>query len=102
MPGSETEEIDAIPLSVVVNSKAPTDLQAFAQRYWELSGVDVESGDPQWRFKTTNLDFALWSGTAHYAAAAGATVTLQDYACGSCDSQALKSSGSIRHLADFP
>jgi hypothetical protein len=89
MPDSEPDETDAIAiaiaLSVVDNPEAPPDLQLFAQQYWELSGVDVDSGEPQWRFKTTNLDFAPWSGTAHYAAAAGAITTAEDYVCGTCD-----------------
>lgn len=85
MPDSESKDADTIALSVVVNSEAPTDIQSFAQQYWELSGVDVDSGEPHWRFKTTNLDFAPWSGTANYAAAAGATATADDYICGTCD-----------------
>jgi hypothetical protein len=85
MSDSEPKETDAVALSVVVNPEAPTQLQSFAQQYWDLSGVDVDTGDPQWRFKTTKLDFALWSGTAHYAAAAGATTTAEDYVCGTCN-----------------
>lgn len=81
----ESEGTSPIPLAVVLNTKAPAGLQDFAQQYWDLSGVDVDSGDPQWRFKTTTLDFARWSGMAHYAAAAGATALVEDYLCGTCD-----------------
>lgn len=85
MPDSEPDGTDSIALLVVVNTEAPTDLQSFARQYWDLSGADVESGKPQWRLKATDLNFAVWSGTAQYAAAAGATATATDYVCGKCD-----------------
>jgi hypothetical protein len=85
MLDSEPDRSDPIAVSVVINPVAPTDLQFFALQYWDLSGVEADSGKPRWRFKTTNLNFAAWSGTAQHAAAAGATAIAIGYVCRSCD-----------------
>jgi hypothetical protein len=84
MPDFDFRETGSIRLTGAVNPDAPPALQSLARWYWELLEVDDESGDLTWRFKTANLDFSLWSGTAHYAAAAGGVAEAEDFVCGTC------------------
>lgn len=81
-----TSSVDppSIDLQVVLNASAPTALQSLGTEYWSLNGIDPDSGDPIWTFRTTDLDFKEWSGTAHYAAAAAVTATAPTYRCGTC------------------
>ncbi|MCU1579805.1 MAG: hypothetical protein JWP19_2009 [Rhodoglobus sp.] len=74
----------SIDLLVVVNADVPSELQAVGLAYWDLRGVDTDSGDPVWTHRTSDTGFKAWSGTAHYAAAAAATATAMGYRCGTC------------------
>jgi hypothetical protein len=81
---SDSDMSAPLGLHVSVNPLAPAAVQAFAEHYWDLLPDLADNGDPQWRFKTSDLNYSLWSGTAYYVAAAGATATANGLACGTC------------------
>ncbi|MEX5637712.1 hypothetical protein [Parafrankia sp. FMc2] len=86
-------------LSIELNPDAPAELQGIGTSYWELDGLDPETGDPVWTHRTRDLDFKVWSGTAHYAAAAAVTATVLEYFCTSCGGElTLTSRQALTHV----
>lgn len=73
-----------IELSLELNPAAPAALQEVGLAYWELVGLDPETGDPVWARRTSDLNHGAWSGTPGYAAAAAVTVTAVGHVCAAC------------------
>ncbi|UZF48415.1 hypothetical protein [Rhodococcus rhodochrous] len=71
-------------LRIVLNDAAPPELREVGKAYWTLVGIDAETGEPRWEHQVSDLPYGTWSGSAHYVAAAAATVTLPDYVCAAC------------------
>ncbi|MGX6508975.1 hypothetical protein [Rhodococcus sp. SJ-2] len=67
-----------------INAYAPTALQDVGIAYWRLDGLDPETGEPVWEHNVGALPYKMWSGGAHYAAAAAVAATLLGYWCASC------------------
>ncbi|KQZ84122.1 hypothetical protein ASD56_08900 [Microbacterium sp. Root166] len=63
---------------------APAELQEIARLYWEHDGLDPYGNGVLWTRKTTEIDFKPWSGTVHYAAAAGGVATSRTFDCPTC------------------
>lgn len=71
-------------LRLEINAYAPTALQDVGIAYWRLAGLDPETGEPIWEQSVSALPYKMWSGGAHYAAAAAVAATLLGYWCASC------------------
>ncbi|MFD6856017.1 hypothetical protein ACFWCF_01515 [Rhodococcus sp. NPDC060090] len=67
-----------------INAYAPTALQDVGIAYWRLEGLEPETGEPIWEQSLSALPYKMWSGGAHYAAAAAVAATLLGYWCASC------------------
>ena len=76
-----------IELRIEPVDAAPEALRLIGIAYWELAGVDADSGDPVWTQRAGELGHELWSGSAHFAAAAGVVATALGYSCESCGGQ---------------
>ncbi|OZD55583.1 hypothetical protein CH252_06930 [Rhodococcus sp. 06-1477-1B] len=63
---------------------APAELQEVARVYWEHDGIDAYSDAVVWTRKTTEINFKPWSGTIHYAAAAGGVASSSTFECQTC------------------
>ncbi|KXX59432.1 hypothetical protein [Rhodococcus sp. LB1] len=73
-----------IDLRIEINSSAPAELQEIGISYWEIVGLDSETGEPVWATKVRELDVTAWANAAHFAAAAAVTATVPDHSCSSC------------------
>jgi hypothetical protein len=88
LPGvANSLDLADVKLGIELNPAAPAALQEIGIAYWDLAGIDPETGDPVWTHRTTGLGYKAWSGTAHYAAAAAVTATASDYACAACEGE---------------
>jgi hypothetical protein len=74
-------------LSIEPNPAAPVALQEIGIAYWDLAGIDPETGNLVWAHRTSDLRFKAWSGTAYHAAAAAVTATVAGYACAACEGE---------------
>lgn len=70
--------------SLALEPGAPDLLQEVARLYWEYDGLDVHTNEVVWTRKVSEIDFKWWSGTAHYAAAAGGVAVSESFACATC------------------
>lgn len=70
-----------------INAYAPAALQDVGIAYWRLEGLDPETGEPVWEQSISALPYRMWSGGAHYAAAAAVAATLLGYWCASCSGE---------------
>lgn len=70
--------------SLALEPSAPDLLQEVARLYWEYDGLDVHTNEILWTRKASEIDFKQWSGTAHYAAAAGGVAVSESFACATC------------------
>lgn len=70
--------------SLALEPSAPDSLQEVALLYWEYDGLDVHTNDILWTRKVSELEFKQWSGTAHYAAAAGGVAVSESFTCATC------------------
>ena len=71
-------------LSLALDVSALSDLQEVARLYWEYDGLDVHTNEVVWTRKVSEIDFKRWSGTAHYAAAAGGVAVSENFTCATC------------------
>lgn len=71
-------------IELTFEDRAPQELRFVAEHYRALLGVDPGSAELVWEFKTTEIPYASWSSSAHYAAAAAATATAGNYSCTKC------------------
>lgn len=67
------------------NVDAPAELQRVSARYWQLDGYDDITWAPKWTHATRSIGADPWSGSPHYAAAAGGVFSATDLACATCD-----------------
>ncbi|MDN4640786.1 hypothetical protein QCD70_11070 [Agreia sp. PsM10] len=81
---TSTFEPSSIILQVVQNGDAPLELQSVGAAYWSIRNVDIETGEPVWAHRTSDIGFKVWSGTAHYAAAAAVSATAPSFECSTC------------------
>lgn len=72
-------------IELAFEGRAPQELRFVAERYWALLGFDPGSEELLWECKTTEIPYASWSSSAHYAAAAAATATAGNFRCSTCD-----------------
>lgn len=72
-------------LNIVLLQSAPAELKDVADRYWACAGVDPYTQEVRWAHPTNQIGFEAWSGSAHYAAGAGATAVAPEFICSSCD-----------------
>lgn len=63
---------------------APYALQVLGEQYWEHKGIAADTGDVVWARAVSDLDYASWSGTPYYAAAAGVVATAPEFDCADC------------------
>lgn len=71
-------------LDLIANADAPEELLAVSRKYWEVEGIDPETDEILWAMKVSEIDYKRWSGTAHYAAAAGAVASTPSFSCSAC------------------
>jgi hypothetical protein len=71
-------------LVLAANLDAPDALRALGERYWEHEGISADTGDIIWARAVSDLDYASWSGTPYYAAAAGVIATAPEFDCADC------------------
>lgn len=71
-------------LVLTPNPDAPHALQAVGEKYWEHRGIAADTGDIVWARAVSDLDYAAWSGTPYYAAAAGVVASAPEFDCADC------------------
>jgi len=81
----ELTQADLYSLDIQPVLDAPADLAELGARYWNLSGLDSETGMPIWAENTRNLGFEAWASKVGVAAAAGSVATALGQSCPECD-----------------
>jgi len=76
-------EVD-FELDLTFNPEAPEELHELGRRYWQVDGINAYTNSIEWVYKTADLDYQLWSGSAHYAAAAAVVAASSTFACRTC------------------